>query len=367
MEIYIIIYGLLFLTVFIETPKFKLEVKKKVILFFVFIFTLFRGLRWKTGTDWNDYYLVFKESGWAKIFSFNRYGTTDEVMEFGYVLSNTIIKSLGGDYTAFLLISNLFILYSYYIFSLKFSKTPLLTFIIIIGLSSFFPVRQNIAVAITLLSYPYIINKQFLKFAGVILAAASFHISALVMIPVYFFALKKTSAITSIALYLASILINVPAFIEKIGNIISSQSAIIGSLITAKAKTYTDLDIEKESVILGGGISTNFITIVYIILFSRYRNKFRDYNPRINLFYNFFLLSKILEEMFRYSFRHLQRLSEYFYFGFPVLFAVIITNISPKYRSPVYILFIIYIMYRFLQVLLNFYPKLHIPYKSIFD
>jgi hypothetical protein len=149
MTIYIILYVLLLLSVFFDGEKVSLKTKKKILIWWVLIFTIFRGLRWDTGTDWNQYLRVFKLSSLENVFNYSRNGSIS--MEPGYVFINALVKSVGGDYTIFLLLTNLLVLWAYYKFSVTNSKAPILVFVLMMFSTQFFPVRIGIAVGIIMI------------------------------------------------------------------------------------------------------------------------------------------------------------------------------------------------------------------------
>lgn len=56
-SIYSLIYIPLLLSVFVQS----LDKQKKVMVFWIIVLTLFRGLRWDLGTDWGWYERSFNE------------------------------------------------------------------------------------------------------------------------------------------------------------------------------------------------------------------------------------------------------------------------------------------------------------------
>lgn len=72
--------------------------------------------------------------------------------------------------------------------SKKYSPYVIISLIIFLlgSVQSFFVLRQHLAIAITLFSYPYVINRDWKKFFLFMLLAFSFHQTALVFVPVYF-------------------------------------------------------------------------------------------------------------------------------------------------------------------------------------
>ena len=153
MLIYIILYSILLISGVFEFLSKRSQIKKCIVITFVFVFTLFRGLRWRIGTDWQQYYEIFNYSTWNNIFTYDRGSGYGGIMEFGYMFLNIATKSIIDDYSFFLLVFNFIILYLYYKFSFKNSPYPILTFITILFCSNFFPVRQNLAIAIILWGY----------------------------------------------------------------------------------------------------------------------------------------------------------------------------------------------------------------------
>ena len=125
MHIYFIIYTLVFLTMFADSSRISIQ-KKKIILFFdIVVLTLFFGLRWQCGTDWWQYYNVFRYVTWSNFYCLNRYG--DQNMEIGFAFVNVLLKQF-GNYTFYLIVTNFirFVLMAYV--SITLSKTPIVTF-----------------------------------------------------------------------------------------------------------------------------------------------------------------------------------------------------------------------------------------------
>ena len=93
---YIIVYSVLVISCGFDTAKIALNKKINILLGLVCLFTLFRGLRWEVGTDWEQYLNIFLYSEWSNIFSLKR--ELDDIMEPGYIVLNVLVKTLGGVY-----------------------------------------------------------------------------------------------------------------------------------------------------------------------------------------------------------------------------------------------------------------------------
>lgn len=82
-------------------------------------------------------------------------------------------------------------------FIYKYSKDPMVSFVILITMSYFAfsltGLRQTIAIAIILFSYNYIIQKKLFKFLIIVTVASLFHQSALFFLPAYFISNKQVN------------------------------------------------------------------------------------------------------------------------------------------------------------------------------
>lgn len=360
MTIYIILYSLLLPILFSDKKSTPLSQKKLIIIIYVVIFTLFRGLRWKCGTDWEQYHQVFLLSEWNNIFTFNRYG--EEIMEFGYIFTNVLLKSIIPSYTFFLLVTNFFILFSYYKFSFKYTKFPIITFVTLIFCSIFFPVRQHIAVSIILLSLPYILNRKIFKFTLCIISAMSFHTSAIVFLPIYFINKFNINIITRISICILATICG-----KYLKEIFIEISNFIGwSMISNRLEIYTG--ITKEENISRSWFGT-IILIIWLYLFYIFQKKVHimrtDY---FNLFINMYTIYLLITFTFAIDMQELGRLGDYFWPSFSILFACFIGRalyLPIKIYGIVYAFTIFYLSYKFIG-LTHLYPELMFPYKSIF-
>ena len=147
----------------------------------VLIPALFAGFRYQIGTDYLAYVAVFNKI---------KTGISTR-MEPGYYLLNKVTALLGGNVqVVFFLISLIMMVFIY--LSLKnYSKhlsvgLGILVFMLTFYQPSFNIVRQITAIAIILYSLKYIEQKMFIKYLLCILVAASFHLTAIVMLPFYF-------------------------------------------------------------------------------------------------------------------------------------------------------------------------------------
>lgn len=366
MEPYIILYTLLLISALFDQNTVSAQSKKRVLIIWVVALTLFRGLRWRTGTDWEQFYNAFQYSDWNNIFNYVRYG--ESKMEFGYVFLNVLIKSLGGDYTMFLLITNFFILSVYARFSLRNSKTPILVFAIMLFSTPFFPTRQLLAAAIALLSYEYILSRSPIKFVIVILLASTVHTSALIFLPFYFILQARISTTVAVGIYVLTILASNVTVQRILLNFAVNKLSFLGDMVTIRLKAY--MDFEKLTESHTNSILSNALFLIFLLLFSYLRTKKQYSNTTsFNVSYNAFIAFFCVSEFFRNSMEQMARNSNFFSFGFPLLLATAVSHSKSNdpYKPLYYGAFIVYMIYKLYNSITYHYPTAHIPYRSIFD
>jgi hypothetical protein len=369
MLIYIVIYSILIFSVLVDNRETALPVKKIIIFFLIMMLTLFRGLRWNTGTDWHQFYNVFCDANWGDIFTFSRTGG-EVTLEYGYVFLNVLIKKLGGNYTVFLLITNFIILYSYYKMSIFANKRyPVILFALFVCFFQFFPVRQHLAAAILLFSLPYIINKKFLPFIFIVFIASTIHIASIFFVILFFFSKYKIPIWGLYLLYLITIFINSNSLMQSV---LTYSAGLFSINISAKMLHY-QLTTTKQVALENDPVLYYAAMLFFLTLFGKIRDNAKDEESKsgINLFLNAWFLCRIISSIFAdmYVFA---RMADYFRFAFPVLIAILATKLLQKYKrsASVHICvcgFLIIFMYYKLYTWLNFYPVLMFPYNSIFD
>lgn len=167
-----------------------------VTLVFLYLWIL-STLRYDVGNDYFSYINIFYESkklSWADCFTNKR--------ECGYMLLNKVISLVSGDYKvmhsvmAFLCIAP-----TGYVIA-KYSKNIWLSCHLYLCLSFYYSsmnfIRQTLAATIIFLGYKWLKDRKPIQFIIVVLIAATFHSSALIMIPIYLVIayIKPTSKVT---------------------------------------------------------------------------------------------------------------------------------------------------------------------------
>jgi len=366
MLIYIAIYFPLFFVLLAERVKGILAKHKKIIMLAIaLLFILFRGLRWETGTDWEQFHDFFYGVSLDSFFN-PKYSGTKAVMEPGYTLLNFIFYNLTGHYTSLLIFYNAVIFWIYYNCSWKyFPESPVNVFVCLLFFTSPFPLRQGFAVAIFFYGIRYILSKNILKFCITIIIAATIHNSAILMFPCYFFLNKKISAKLVVILYLVClILAESPLLNIIIEQIISILATIVGIDSTFAYKSYVYLYYQKDvDDSLLAKIFSFLRSMFFISVFCLFRHR-NNVSDNYNIFFNCFVLSLCIGILFKYQMQEIIRMQDYFLLGTALLLGYILGILPTNKRNILYIFITFYGFYTLYKFFDKWYDLL-IPYKSV--
>lgn len=344
-----------------------------IVLFLIAIFTLFRGLRWETGTDWDSYLDLYSESSFSNIFSFDRYGNGSEMMEPGIVFFNAIFNSL-FPYTIYLLASNAFILWAYKRTVTYFlPKRRVFAFCFLTLTVAFFPVRQEIANAIMMLSLPYLLNKEYKKYILLSFLAISIHKSALFII-LLITVLKyiKLPSRILIAAFFSSLLIGV-TIVQSLATSFAPVIIAMNAGFEHNLEYYTETISDEAGVSVISVLPTFILVIIGVI--GRKSKNLKE-NEEYNLFINIMVVFFSLNLLFTSSgLTLLMRLTKLLFFGDAFVLAYF-ANSTPFFcnkllRSKLTIFAISLIVgglgiNRFINKCQH-YPELMFPYISVFS
>ena len=380
MFIYLIIYLPFVLSAYLDfNNKANVVNKKTIAWIFVLVFTLFRGLRWNTGTDWDQFLEVYQHSHWDNIFSYSR-NETEQLMDYGYMFINAFFHESGLSYTTFLLVTNFWIMWCYMDFSFRHSKYPLLTLILIMSMGIPFPVRQTIAFATSLWGYRFVVERKWFVYLIVATVSATIHKGSLIGIFVILipYMLSKChikwwgyAILYGSSFILGKILSDYISFFLML---IAGTDGQLGVYSEAYMKNQsTSVDYGDYNVSMLNGLGYTFFFIALLWIREKYNN---ECNKKIKSFEFFFFLYALvasIDNMVRQGDQSgmtevLGRVMSTLDM-FPVIFPLIFTILLPRYfkgRMMCFLVFFVYMIYKFWQQIPgSFYYDLFIPYKSI--
>lgn len=223
MTIYITVYSLILFFAINKKAKNIKELEKILII----ILGVFLCFGYMTGSDWRGYELMYESIQLSNMFDYVK------GFEVGYAIIQIMFKSLGFNFWSFFIIIKiicfLITINALKKYSNKNYTWGLLLFYGVFALDAYIdnPMRNLIASVIFILSYKYLLTNNPFKYIFLLLIASTFHMSSLLLLPVYFIRNvnlnRKTIIFTLITLFLI-VLINQWQFREFLLNTIWSSS-----------------------------------------------------------------------------------------------------------------------------------------------
>lgn len=265
-------YFLFLISISILLTVSTLDRKFKKVYWYLVVFSLiiFSGFRYGVGVDY-----------WSYVNHFGLIASgRDTYMEFGFEWLIRAIDYIGGQSQLMFLVTSMMVSYFFVEGIIKNSQKPELSILLfsiipIFYFASFNGVRQFIAIAIFLWSIQFIIGRNIVKYALAIGFGAMFHVSILLMSPLYFVLHRKFTIkhylIISVAYALLFQILDV-----------------ILSLIGISSVVY--LLSEKQSSV--GGMVFVFVLIAAVALF--YRNRLEKRDARQTVFVNMLFLGALV-------------------------------------------------------------------------
>ncbi|WP_256470552.1 EpsG family protein [Alkalimarinus coralli] len=335
-------------------------IARKLFFWFIILLTVFiAGLRWKTGTDWNAYHDYFVMGG-----GLSRY-LSHPHFEIGFGWLNWAANSLVGSYSIWLLIfTSTTLLIKLY--TIKTRPYVLLFFMVNLafGLADFFPTRQFLAGALSLLAIYLYSRRGPVWCLVLLLLAALIHKTVLVLLiaPII---LRLTLTTVVVFAVLSGIIFGLTFF------------PLAHQVASFLGLEYIVSQIESYQVEYPGRVSINSIAYKGIIftgllyVFNSVRAQLTQYEINAVKLFLFGLVFGILVEAHSSIFNRFS-----FYFVIFELVAVpsvfyfcIKERVLKGYMPDVVIwctLFCCIYLLRFFSGLMNYW-ELYVPYESIFE
>ncbi|WP_373698173.1 EpsG family protein [Porphyromonas loveana] len=336
------------------------------ILFFLLFFTL-SAIRWDRGTDWDYYYLYFRD-GLPKEFSWDYVvgDKADSSFEMPYRLLFMTGKAFLKDYTTLLFVQAAIIFPLFYRFLRRYSESRLLSLAVwfAINFCFIFFVRQAIAMAIALQATDFLIKRKPLPFVLVILLAACIHMSAVVFLLAYFFSDRKYSYKTLLTTFVLAWFVGQFVLPHLLDGLATSG---IGRL-SEKAQAY----IELGTTSFGSSISHEralFNGIVYriafiIIAFTVFKDLLEE-DKLFRLAVNMMFMGLILFVMLTPLSEGIGRAASYFdIFQIIALPTMVVKSQRLKEKVGMTLILLLFLTMRLESTIMG-YAELYIPYKSI--
>lgn len=324
--------------------KFKLNTSnnKKLILnynpfplSFLFI-SLVLGLRYNVGTDYMSY---------VKFFERYELGINTPDLEFGYELINRLTIYLGLNSWFVFLISALIINFLILKTFEEYSSSFLLSMIILFGIEFIFfqtnGMRQAIAIAFTFYGSKYIVSRNSNKYIFFVFLGMMFHLTAFIMIPMYWIVNIKWNKIFLLLILVVSF-------------VLFLQSDILFFILEKSLNMFefSEYNYAIKKAITGTGVNTGYrfmleagLAFLVVLLIPKKIYK----NIKGKIYFNFFVLTHI-SNMFVGRFYAVRRINLYFSIFQTLFFPYLIYKIPVNKKSKMLITILIIIYFSFWTV-----------------
>ena len=312
---------------------------------------LIMAFRYNVGID-NDNYLN----------NFQSIRSIKDIAEYyepGFGLLTYLCNVLFGDYQVFIFITSIItgILFFKTLYrDADFLVLALLGFVSVnLYFMSFTVIRQFLAIAVVLMSIPYIEKQKPWQFLAIWAIAISLHYSAALFGLVYFFSMESkwlTNKVKIIILATLAVLT------------ITYTELIIGEVLQTAAllrETYADLEYTGDTNNLNMLLSV-IPGLLVIIFFHKSLIKANPTNKVYIWMYLIFVLTKILGHYVPF----MSRTHFYFDIAFVVLMSYL-PRLTPKATRPIVYLVLVLYFAHFINNIFVYQPDDFLPYHSIFN
>ena len=261
---------------------------------------LFWGFRGFCFYDWMSYYPMYLN------FNVNDLSSNISSMEPGFCLLMTVCKATYDSYIFFVFICSLLNLTLLSNFLLKHTDNYPLALLVctIFGCFSLFTdlMRNALSIFIFINALDYLAQRKLLKYLIVVLVSVSFHYSALMYLPLYFFAGKRTNRTVFGSIFFAGVIIYV-LHVSLFANVSSLVLQFVNPELEGKVHYYLEEITSKSAglnFVFFEQVLTGCLVLVYM---DKLRELRKDANIYINCILCFFVMTFFLHELVTLSVR----------------------------------------------------------------
>lgn len=360
MEVYIITLLLIFIFGILDLRLKLSDFQRNCYVGLLYIIIVIQiGLRWETGTDWNPYLENFEISDDYNIVLLNSLTG----FEIGYGTFVFIIKQIFDSYSFFLVLHATIFYATIFRTSKKYSPYFFISLLFfyatnigIVGSN-----RQLLAIAICLMSLPFVIDRKPIKFFAVIIIATLFHSSA-ILFGIYYFFNKKYKWYIVLSSLLVAFVISKTSLPEKL----FSLAGGVGEMASSKVEAYGDgaKEAMKDASLSIFGLIKR---ILFLLLFSLNMKYLSEKLSYYKILYNGYAFGLFLYFLFSSSLIIIVNRGS-LYFNIMESFLISSQFFVIGSRTDKAFMFVILLIISILLLIQSIapYPDLFDPYKSLF-
>lgn len=324
---------------------------KIVIICMLLVIVLFCGIRHHSmWTDSDLYYPYFLNPSYSY-----------KDLEPGFRVWNILIGSVFNNYNVYLLLTYAAVLLIYFKSFIQISAQYVPFCIGVFFLTTILSSggqRQLIAVALINLSMHFIYKRNIIKYILILCVAATFHRTALFMIPLFFLATYNIGAICFLALTILSVIMNKMQCFNMMVEYVRGLFANIPSVLN-RINLY--MPNSQSNAMIDFGLIKRYIIIFIIFIIIDMRNGSCKEDNLLRTYLNIYMIGTLLSIWLPAEFA---RICIYMFSAEPILEALAIMIVMPRNKKYMIATFLTINLIRYAYSLRSFYPELFIPYKA---
>jgi len=300
--ILLLYFILLAITEFIiQKQKTKLSSNWLIIRITSFIGLLFFfGLRGFIGWDWYLYYPAFNKV--PNIFHFSREIFSEINFDHGFIIYMSFLKAICNNFHFFIFINTLIDIIILDLLIRQYSKyNYAFVFLVFITMGGFYfetdILRSAKCLMLFLLSLRYLFERKMIPYFILNIIGCTFHISAVVFLPLYFILHKKVPKYVAVLIFITGFLLFFLQ-IEYVRPFLFWITSILGERFTNLLNKYLNISVYSRAYGFTIGLVERIITVTLILIYydklineSRYNVMF--INSYLIYFIFFFFFAEI--------------------------------------------------------------------------
>jgi len=255
------IFPLLLLLSFSFSKGFNNELK--IYSAFLVVAFVFCG-GYMTGSDWRGYEVLFNNSSWDDILSYDK--------EKGFYFFMLLFRGITSNFFHFHILVKVLCFFSFFRFYRKFSLNLYLVLFVFLCLQGAFlfvncPFRNLIAISIFLYAYTFFFNTNKKKFLLIVLVASTFHFTAIVFLFLIFIGKLYGKELLLRNIFIGLVFLS---FVENYAFLFIEYFAKLSPYVYGRLDSYLDSSLSRS--FYGNG---SIFNILCFFLLYQYRNLFK--------------------------------------------------------------------------------------------
>ena len=354
MEYFILLFLPMLLGFFYVPPQYRLLYRILISAYFV-VLIFFSGLRWTTGTDWDNYLEYFTKQDNYRSF------------ETGYVLLTSVVKSFSDSYSVFLLIDTAVALIPvWYVLKVENDCHPLS---VAVFFSYYFTLnylgsnRRIISIGICALALLYLRRKKLLPFIALCALSFCFHRSSIIFFlawPVYY---AKPSLKKYLLLIAAAVTVQA---LDPLARVASMSGAAASNLVLLQRLVdYVEHESLNPNINYGlqNALSIAKRLVFLVLIYWGWSKQSDSVKKEYAGYVNLYVFSFALYLMFTGTVEIFKTATIYFSIVELFLLPVAVASFK-RYRPAIYLLFSAMLVAQQYSAL-HSYWEFYMPYQSV--